>query len=430
MLFKLSILYYLVEIKQSKWLYVYNIGFRRNWIIKKLIQHCSTSLFYKDFAQKKNDFTTFPIINKAIFMANFDAINTVNIKLEDALTVAIKSEENRDFSPTIKGITVGLSSGTSGNRGVFLASEKERAYWVALVLDRVLGFSLKKRSIAFFLRANSNLYDSVKSKLLAFHFFDLLHSIDAHIERLNTLQPDILVAQPSMLLELANAIEANRLVINPTKIISVAEVLTPEDKAYLTSVFNQTIHQVYQCTEGFLASSCEYGTLHFNEDFLIIKKKYIDHEQTRFHPIITDLRRRSQPIIRYELNDIIQEKTSCLCGSKWLAIEAIEGRSDDILVFRNSENQEVKIFPDFFRRAIILADDTISDYALIQTEPTHLMLYIKSQHEESFQRACEAIQDLLKKNNIFEVEISQTNHNHTLKGQKLRRIKNDVRKTN
>lgn len=363
-------------------------------------------------------------------MANFDAINTVNIKLEEALAVAIKSEENRDFSPTISGITVGLSSGTSGNRGVFLASEKERAYWVALVLDRVLGFSLKKRSIAFFLRANSNLYDSVKSKLLTFHFFDLLDSIDAHIERLNALQPTILVAQPSMLLELANAIEATRLIIKPTKVISVAEVLTPEDKTYLTSVFKQTIHQVYQCTEGFLASSCENGTLHFNEDFLIIEKKYIDHEQSRFHPIITDLRRRSQPIIRYELNDIIQEKASCSCGSKLMAIEAIEGRSDDILVFKNTENQEVKIFPDFFRRAIIISDNTINDYALIQTEPNHLMLYITSQHEESFRLACEAIQDLLKKNNIFEVEISQTNHNHTLRGQKLRRIKNDVRKTN
>ncbi|WP_188766799.1 F390 synthetase-related protein [Emticicia aquatilis] len=429
MLFKLSILYYLAEIKLSKWLYVNNIGFRRNWIIKKLIQHCSTSLFYKDFSQKENSFAAFPIINKAIFMANFNAINTVNIILEKALVVAIKSEENRDFSPTIKSITVGLSSGTSGNRGVFLASEKERAYWVALVLDRVLGFSFKKRSIAFFLRANSNLYDSVKSKLLAFHFFDLLNPIHTHIERLNALQPTILVAQPSMLLELANAIAANKLDIKPTKVISVAEVLTPEDKAYLSNIFKQTIHQVYQCTEGFLASSCEHGTLHFNEDFLIIEKKYIDQEQSRFHPIITDLRRRSQPIIRYELNDIIQEKTNCPCGSKFLAIKAIEGRSDDILIFKNIDNQEVKIFPDFFRRAIILSDNTISDYALIQNEPNHLMLFIKSQHEESFKLAYAAIQDLLKKNNIFEVEISQINHNHTLRGQKLRRIKNDVRKT-
>jgi putative adenylate-forming enzyme len=265
---------------------------------------------------------------------------------------------------------------------------------------------------------------------LAFHFFDLLNPIEAHIERLNALQPTILVAQPSMLLELANAVEKNKLFLKPTKVISVAEVLTPEDKAYLTKIFKQTIHQVYQCTEGFLASSCENGTLHFNEDFLIIEKKYIDQEQSRFHPIITDLRRRSQPIIRYELNDIIQEKTNCSCGSKFLAIEAIEGRSDDILVFKNTDNQAIKIFPDFFRRAIILSDNAISDYALIQTEPNHLLLYIKSQHENSYKLAFEAIQDLLKKNNIFEVVISQTNHNHTLRGQKLRRIKNDVRKAN
>ena len=97
--------------------------------------------------------------------------------------------------------------------------------------------------------------------------------------------------------------------IKPQKVISVAEVLTPEDKAYLSNIFKQTIQQVYQCTEGFLASSCEHGTLHFNEDFLIIEKKYIDHEQSRFHPIITDLRRRSQPIIRYELNDYYSRKS-------------------------------------------------------------------------------------------------------------------------
>jgi putative adenylate-forming enzyme len=430
MLFKLSILYYLVEIKLSKWLYIHNHSFIRNRMIKRLIRHCSTSSFYKPFAQKKVDFEIFPIINKSIFMASFDAINTVNIKLEKALEIAIKSEENRNFSPTISGITVGLSSGTSGNRGVFLASEKERAYWVALILDRVLGFSLKKRSIAFFLRANSNLYDSVKSKLLLFHFFDLLNPLGEHIKRLNVLQPSILVAQPSMLMELANAIEAKKLDINLTKIISVAEVLTPEDKAYLTSIFKQTIHQVYQCTEGFLASSCENGTLHFNEDFLIIEKKYIDQEQKKFHPIITDLRRQSQPIIRYELNDIIQEKEKCSCGSKFLAIEAIEGRSDDILVFKSVDNQEIKIFPDFFRRAIILADNEINDYALIQTESNHLLLYIKSQYKNSYQLAYDGVQNLLKQNDILGVEITQSKHNHHIKGHKLRRIKNDVRKTN
>ena len=52
----------------------------------------------------------------------------------------IKSEENRDFSPTIKGITVGLSSGTSGNRGVFLASEKEAEGIKPFTTDIFKGF--------------------------------------------------------------------------------------------------------------------------------------------------------------------------------------------------------------------------------------------------------------------------------------------------
>lgn len=430
MLFKLSIFFNFIEIKLSKWFYINNYSFLRKQQIKTFLKNCSSSIFYKPFTKTGYNLENFPIINKAIFMENFEGINTVNIKLENALEIALKSEESRNFSPTINQITVGLSSGTSGNRGIFLASEKERAYWVALILDRVLGFSLKKRSIAFFLRANSNLYDSVKSNLLAFHFFDLINELEQHINRLNILQPTILVAQPSMLLELAKAIEENRLYIKPQKVISVAEVLTPEDKKYLSKVFAQTIHQVYQCTEGFLASSCDFGTLHFNEDFLIIEKKYIDNEQKRFHPIITDLKRSSQPIIRYELNDIIIEKEKCECGSKFLAIEAIEGRSDDILIFTNTEDEEIKIFPDFFRRAIILSDSKIEDYALIQESQNLLLLHIKSLNNYSYNLSYFAIQNLLNQYNIFNVEIKPTTHKHTIKGNKLRRIKNNVGKAN
>ena len=78
-------------------------------------------------------------------MENFDTINTVGVKKEKALDIAFKSEELRDFSPTIHGISVGLSSGTSGNRGIFLTSKSEKAIWVGAILDRVIGFSIKRR---------------------------------------------------------------------------------------------------------------------------------------------------------------------------------------------------------------------------------------------------------------------------------------------
>lgn len=424
MFFKLRIVSNLLALKQMKNRYANNLkglqARRWNRFQKTLLQ----SPFYVDLAKQKLPLEDYPIMNKDSFMAHFDKINTHGINKEEAYDVSFKAELSRDFSPMIGNVTVGLSSGTSGNRGIFLATEVERAQWVACVLDRVIGFTFKKRSVAFFLRANSNLYDSVKSKVLSFEFFDLFDDIPNHVARLNRLQPNLLVAQPSMLLELADEIEKGHLFIKPTKVISVAEVLYPEDKTRLERVFGQLIHQVYQCTEGLLASTCSEGVLHFHEDFLIIEKKYLDDTQTRFHPIITDLMRSSQPVVRYELNDIIHELKSCKCGSNTLSIAQIEGRSDDVLTFIGVDSKRVKIFPDFFRRAIIMSDDSILDYAVVQRSINQMDMYI-SGSIESFDKATQNIYQLLERYEVSGVEINRITTNPHEKGNKLRRIKNE-----
>lgn len=384
------------------------------------------SAFYRESAQCSQVLADYPLMNKAEFMANFDAINTHGIDVDEAYQVALEAEQSRDFSPMLGKVTVGLSSGTSGNRGIFLATEAERAFWVAAVLDRVIGLAWRKRKVAFFLRANSNLYNSVKSRLLQFEFFDLYDDLPQHIARLNALQPHILVAQPSMLLELAQALKAGDLRIAPQKVISVAEVLYPEDQAKLERAFGQTIHQVYQCTEGFLASTCSEGVLHFHEDFLIIEKKYLDGSRSRFHPVITDLLRSSQPVVRYELNDIIVERAQpCACGKPSLAIAQIEGRADDVLKFTNEAGEVVKIYPDFLRRAIIFADEAIQDYTLAQTSLQRLELYVQGT-PTSFAKARQGLFQLLQKYQIQEVSIEQVPHKHHAQGDKLRRIRNEL----
>lgn len=430
MRFKFKILYCYIFLKLSKWLYRKNYALlqhkRWNTQVKKLKQ----SEFYKPLIQVGKQLSTLPILNKALFMHHFDEINTCGIHLKDAMNTAVKAEYSRNFSPLLNNITIGLSTGTSGNRGCFLVNENERALWVACVLDRVIGFSLRKRKVAFFLRANSNLYQSIQSSLLKFHYFDILKNIETNIETLQNLQPDIIVAQPSVLMFIANEIAKGNISLTPAQIISIAEVLTIEDKHYLEKIFRQTIHQVYQCTEGLLATTCKYGTLHFNEDFLIIEKKYVNTEKTKFHPIITDLLRTSQPIIRYELNDIITQKESCACGSKMLAIEQIEGRSDDVLCFYDSEGRTAKLFPDVFRRAIVLADDTISDYAVIQNSLKSLGLYIHSPNEHSYAKGAFAIHQLLIEFNIAGITIFKIQNDPYILGTKKRRIRNESRKTN
>lgn len=339
------------------------------------------SPFYQTYYQGLDfqDWQRFPVINKAIMMANFDQLNTVGILKQEAMEITQQAEESRDFRSTLRGYTVGLSSGTSGNRGLFLVSPTEQQAWAGTVLAKALPQSiLSRQRIAFFLRANSNLYQTVQRQRIQFEYFDLFQPITQHIPRLNDYQPTILVAPASMLRFLAEARSQGKLSILPSRIISVAEVLDPLDEKVISQVFDQTIHQLYQCTEGFLAATCAYGTLHLNEDILVIQKDYLDRASGRFMPIITDFNRTTQPIIRYRLDDILTEqKTPCPCGSILTAITQIEGRCDDIFYLPNHEkSQLIPIFSDLIRRAIILTSEAIQEYAVVQT-PETIQIYLK-----------------------------------------------------
>ena len=355
----------------------------------------------------------FPVQGKFEFMRDFDAINTRGIKLNEAMSEAVEAERSRDFTPTISGITVGLSSGTSGNRGVFLVSEKERAFWVAMVLQRILGFSWRRRKVAFFLRANSKLYTSMQSRLIQFGFFDLLKPMRHHLASLNSLQPDVVVGQPSLLMMLVEAQSNKQLKINPTQVISVAEVLSAEDKRAIENCFSVTVQQVYQCNEGMFGQTCEHGNIHLNEDGLLIEKDWLDN--TRFVPIITDMRRRIQPVVRYKMNDILHI-TECTCGSKMIAISQIEGRTDDVLKFPNDRI----IFPDFIRRAVIGAHPEINNYQIIQKNPAILMLYVSP--IVYWEAARCALDELFQAQDIVCIDIQKSETICHQLGTKFRRI--------
>ncbi len=347
--------------------------------LKKMLKaNLVKSKFYKNLGIK--NFEELPIIDKSIMMANFETINTVGLKKNEAFDLALKAENNRDFTQKLKNITIGLSSGTSGNRGIFLVDEKETLKWVGTILAKTLPSSiLKKHKIAFFLRANSNLYKAVNSKNIKFLFFDLLQPVKEHFENLNKFGPSILVAPPSMLRILAKAKEDNNLSINPSKIISVAEVLDPLDEKFITKHFKKKIHQIYQATEGFLGTTCKHGTFHLNEDLIYFEKEYLDAEHKKFIPIITDLFRDTQPIIRYRLNDILTEKKElCPCGSVFTAIEKIEGRCDDIFYLKSINGEKlVQIFPDFISRAIIFSSTEILSYKVRQIDFDKIEIFLE-----------------------------------------------------
>ncbi|MEX2783796.1 F390 synthetase-related protein [Streptococcus sp. H49] len=329
------------------------------------------------YFQKHPDLTDFHM-DKDFMMAHFDELNTVGIKKDAAFKIAIQSERLRDFSPDYQGISVGLSSGTSGHRGIFLTSPKEQAVWAGAILAKLLpkGHLLGHRA-AFFLRANNNLYETVRSPFIKLHYFDMTLSLDNQLKELNHLQPTILIAPPSILSRLAAYQIAGNLNIKPEKIISVAEILEKQDHDYIAAAFSKPfIYQIYQATEGFLGYSCDCGRLHLNEDGIKFEKHYIDDK--RFYPIITDFKRQSQPFIAYHLNDILVDSNeNCPCGSPLQVIEKIEGRSDDIFYFKNSKGREVIIYPDFIRRCFLFTDH-IREYQVFQLSEQEIAVAVKN----------------------------------------------------
>lgn len=342
-------------------------------VLKRLEHVRANSPFYRELWGDRplSQWRQFPVIDKAAMMEHFDRLNTAGIRKEEAMELALEAERTRNFRPQTGGVTVGLSSGTSGSRGLFLVSAEEQAAWAGIMLAKVLpGPFWKPEKIAFFLRVNSNLYESVRGGRLQFEYFDLLEGIGRHVERLNDFRPGIWVAPPSVLRLLAVQKREGRLTAAPRHIISVAEVLDPVDAGMIRETFGLPIHQVYQCTEGFLAGTCQHGTLHLNEDIVHIGKEYVQGDPTgrKFIPIITDFSRTTQPIIRYRLNDVLTEaEAPCPCGSVFTAIERIEGRCDDIFYAEEAESGRLTpVFPDYITRAILAASPEIVEYRAIQ----------------------------------------------------------------
>lgn len=357
------------------------------WQERKLKKHLRCVASRSELYLGKETLEACPAADKAFMMEHFDRLNTVGLGRQEAEAFAIRAERERDFAPKLRGVTVGLSSGTSGRRGIFLVSDREKNRWAGYILAKFLpGSILGNYDIAFFLRADSNLYQAVNSRNIRFHFFDIYRDFEEHRKRLEALKPDILAGQPSLLLLLAGEKERGGLDICPRIIISVAEVLEKEDEEYLKRVFGrEVIHQVYQCTEGCLATTCSRGTLHLNEDIVHIGREYLD--QRRFVPIVTDFERKAQPIIRYRLNDILVEREyPCGCGSPCLALEKIEGREDDLFSFQNSRGEEKMIFPDFLRRCVLFAGEgrerRSAEYRIVQCPDRSIVVYADFDGEE------------------------------------------------
>lgn len=345
---------------------------------RRIVQYASQHApFYHNHWRQHDlaDWRALPTVDKRLMMDHFDTFNTRGLSGQEAMRLALEAEQRRDFTPTLDGFTIGLSSGTSGHRGLFVAGTAEQAAWAGTILARTLHNLSRRYRVAFFLRSNSNLYERAGGTFIKFRYLDLMLPLREAVAGLNAYRPHIVIGPPSLLEMLASERERGSLRITPERLISVAEVLEPQVRERIMAIFGAPLHQVYQCTEGLIAISCAGGALHVQED--VVALQYEPLEGERVTPIVTDLWRTTQPIIRYRLNDVLRlDPQPCACGSPWQVIHAIDGRSDDVCYFESAAGEPRAFFPDTIRRMILLSSAAIQEYQAVQERPGQLRIFL------------------------------------------------------
>ncbi|MEM1236315.1 MAG: F390 synthetase-related protein [Pseudomonadota bacterium] len=303
------------------------------------------------FARPVSTLSELPVMEKTDLMEDFSRYNKAGVTNEAGWGAFAGEKQIGD-------LIVGASTGTSGNRGLFVISQRERFAWLGAILAKCLpDFWRMRDRVAILLPVNTPLYDSAnRTRALRLQFFDIgapFAEITAQLERFD---PTVIVAPPRILRRLAEAGSA----LNPRKIFAGSETLDPVDRSPIEAGFGLRLGQIYMATEGLLATTCDHGSLHLAEDCMHFELE--PKSGGLVTPIISDFNRRTQIMARYRMNDLLRlSDEPCICGSPLRRVAEVVGRQDDVF-----ELGGIEVTPDVLRNAVVDADRAISDFALAQ----------------------------------------------------------------
>jgi len=272
----------------------------------------------------------FPVVTPSDIRRDYEAWNSLGLD-HDRLCRAADAAETGSSEGAIKGLGVGWSTGTGGRRGLFIANADERADYIGQILARLLPLRamLRPQRIALHLRANSDLYSDVGGRFFAFSYFPLSRTTEETRAALALFAPTILIAPPHRLLALAEQ-RSGRAMPGLRHVFFGSEPMSAAEIDWAGAAFGIRPRSIYQATEGFIGAACAEGALHLNEHSLEIELEPVGGT-SGFRPIVTDLRRHSQPVVRVRLDDYLEPTgETCRCGYAARVVRPVAGRVGDI----------------------------------------------------------------------------------------------------
>lgn len=331
------------------------------------------SPFYQQFHKGLMDrpLAELPVLTKAMLMENFNDLATDrSLQLENIRRFAEEGEVGQRFQDRYY---VNATSGSSGHPGFFLFDETEWTFvlasfargqeWSGVRINLTRQQRMATVASISPWHMSSQVAATVKSWWRPSLRIPASQSISKTVEQLNEWQPEVLISYASMAGALAEEQLVGRLQIHPKVVYVASEVLTTQTKQRVKEAWGDEPYNQYAATEtaGIASEHLSCRHMHFYEDLVITE---VVDEQYRpvaageygARILVTTLFSRTQPLIRYELNDSVRVSADeHPCALPFKVLESVQGRVEDSLMLPALSGGEVLIRPLVINRIMDIA---------------------------------------------------------------------------
>lgn len=342
----------------------------------------SRSPFYQRFHKglTSRPLQELPVLTKAMMMEHFDDLVTDrHLHLNQVRDFAAHGEAGQRY---LNRYWVNATSGSSGTPGFFLFDKVE---WVSIMASFARGQEWSGMRIELTHRQRMATVASISPWHISSQVAATAQSwwrpslrlpasqpLPQTVQQLNDFQPDVLIAYASMAGILADEQLARRLCIHPRIVYTSSEVLTHQTQQHIREAWGDLPFNQYGATET-ADIAAEYKScrhMHLFEDLVIVE--VVDEHYRPVPPgvygakvLVTTLFSRTQPLIRYELNDSVRVNAKAgTCGLPFAVMESVQGRVEDALYLPTSSGSQVAVQPLVFNRVMDIIP--VSGWQIVQ----------------------------------------------------------------
>ncbi|MFW5986231.1 MAG: phenylacetate--CoA ligase family protein [Halanaerobiales bacterium] len=310
--------------------------------------------YYSGYGIKAEDLSSIPIaelpiIDKETMMENFDDLLTVSDINRSRVETFL---ENSPAPETVMDDRYHVihTSGSSGVIGYFIYGPREWDFIKAISLRIFPGFGLEKKRYAFVGAADGHyagisLFLSPLNSLEEWFYEDYMvmdigHPLSKYTDQLTELNPHNLTGYPSAVKMLAEMQRDGIIDITPDTVVCGGEPLMPVDREYIKETWGVSPVNNYAASESLMIGVGRKGREGL---YLFDDANYIEIEEDKYY--LTNLYNYTQPLIRYEMDDLLVPADNRNPDWPFTRIKEVAGRQEETLWFKSSAGEWEFIHP-------------------------------------------------------------------------------------